>query len=240
MDAILEAEGVFASARDSRPFSMSAAPGEIVGLLFAPKVPRQPLLRVLAGQESPRRGKVRFRGSGRVALVGPGASRAEPLAGRPDLVILDGFPDTGDRESERDAWAWLASERERGAAVVLATDRVEQAYRSDRVALAEWLPEDLTAELLRISYSIQGLLDPLLGILEVGPRLGDRSGLRDLQRLTHAARDLLREARALVRGSSARVEVEEVGAALAGVSLDDRVIDSLIACAEGAGANANG
>jgi len=229
--AILEADALYAGGEPLvGPISMTVGPGEIIGLLFAEGVPREALLRALAGLNPPCKGAVRFTGAPRIYLAFGGASTTVAFDDQPDLVVFDGLVDIESGRAGRDAWARIASERERGTAIVVATASVEQAYRSDRVTLAMWSSDDCTRELLRLSRRMQSLLgDAMDGLGKASSDPIGSGRIRELQRLTRASRHLLGEARSSVRSPNERLRVEEVAAELASVSLDDRILESLVA-----------
>lgn len=230
MTAILEADAVCVGEPPLGPLSLTVDRGEIIGLLFAEGVPRQAFLRALAGVHPPCKGTVRFRGAPRVALVDPGAWGMDALDERADIVVFDGLIDIDNGRTQGDAWTRLAAERERGTAIVVATGCVDQAYRTDRVALAMWRLDDFARELSRLSRRMNSLVEGALEVLAEPATARTRSGgLSELQRLTGASRHLLGEARSHVRSSEDRLRLEEIAAELASVSLDDRVFESLLA-----------
>jgi ABC-type cobalamin/Fe3+-siderophores transport system ATPase subunit len=233
MPAILEADAVWVGGEPVvGPISLTVGRGEIVGLLFAEGVPHEALLRTLAGLNPPRRGAVRFNGAPRVSLAVGAESTIDAFNDRPDLVVFDGLVDIEGR-AERDAWTRIASERERGTAIVVATVSVEQAYRSDRVALAMWGSVDFTRELRRLALRMHDLITEAMDGLSMTSIDHIRTRrIGELQRLTHASRHLLGEARSCMRSPDDLVRVEEAAAELASVSLDDRVLESLVAKAD--------
>jgi hypothetical protein len=234
MGAILAADSLVVGDPTSRPVSLTLDRGEILGLLFVEGRPRTSVLRALAGLDAPRGGVVHGTGAPRVVLVSPGTSRAPEFSAQPDVVVLDGLADVDHGRGEHDAWARLAGERERGTAIVVATTSVEQAYRSDRVTLAQWNPIDLDRELWRLLRCIRGLVADSLELFARPAYAPGRSSVSDLWRLTRAARHLLVEARSLASNRDEKRHVEEVGAELAGVSLDDNVLESLVSKIEDA------
>lgn len=232
MGAILAADSLVVGDPTSRPVSLTLDRGEILGLLFVEGRPRTSVLRALAGLDAPHGGVVQ--GGPRVVLVSPGTSRAPEFSSQPDVVVLDGLVDVDERRGEHDAWARLAAERERGTAIVVATASVEQAYRSDRVTLAQWNPTDLDRELWRLLRRMRALVADSLELLARPTYAQSRSSVSDLWRLTRAARHLLVEARSLAYSRDEKRHVEEVGAELAGVSLEDDVLESLVSRIEDA------
>jgi ABC-type hemin transport system ATPase subunit len=225
MSAVLQADAVVVGDPPSQPVSLALGRGEILGLLFPEGAPRRPMLRALAGLDSPRSGEVRLAGTRRIVLVSPGSSSAEAFAVPADVVFLDGLADVQDGRAERAAWARLAAERECGTAIVLATGDARQAYRSDRVVLAMRTTTDVTRALLQLSRRMQLLVGEVVRLLDAPKGTANPALAAELRRLARGSGELLAAARALARDKEERLYVEEVSAELASVSLDDRVLD---------------
>jgi hypothetical protein len=207
--------------------SVGVEPGEIVGLLFPPSRPRVPVLRAMAGLDAPVGGEVPFPVPSRVVLATPGRGLSEALSSAPDLVLLEADP-----EPDRNTWARLASERERGTSFVIATANVEQAYRCDWVALATWEIDDLVLAVRDLALRMTSAVQEFLALLQEAETRRTVVLAADLRRLKAGARALLSEMRRRVSGANDRVALQSVVADVAGVWLDDRVLDAVIAEAQ--------
>lgn len=229
MDSLLEAKEVVVGNPPSPPISVSVQSGEILGLLFPPNRPRLPLLRALAGVERPVTGNVRYRTQApRVALVGSG-SVSDAFDSQPELLLIDGETGGARDDEGRGLWARLAAERECGMAVVIATEVEEQAYRSDRVSLAMWQPEDLVRALETLSGRMHQLTNVFLDLLKASQQAPTAAVAARLRRLSQAAKDLLAEWRRQAHDTEEVLRVLRIGSDLAADSVDDRVLEALIA-----------
>jgi hypothetical protein len=228
MVTVLEAEAVVVAGASSRPLSLRLSRGEIVGLLVADDVDRLPLLRALAGRSAPVHGVVRVTDPSRIVVVSPGRSYGNALSEQPIVLVLDEMHDVVDPITERSAWARLASEREHGTAIVLVTSRIDQAYRSDRVVLAGWTLDGLVQELTTISRRMRPLTAQVLEAVDSRKNVC-ASKVSTLRRLSRAAADLLSVARAQSLTCETRLRVQETAAELAGVAIDDRILEALCA-----------
>jgi hypothetical protein len=223
--AIVEAVDLVAG-EASEPLSLAVGPGEIVGLLFPAARPRMSSLRVLAGLETPSRGEVRIRAPGSVAIALPGRPLAEALASRPELVLLDAANDVVDRNT----WALLASERAVGTSFVVATSRIEQAYRSDRVALAWWEMSDLVRATTDLAREMTSQVQEFLAVLEEARSRSRSAALAaELRRLNAGAHALLAESRRRVRAKQEGLSVQVAAEQIAAASVNDHVLDAVIA-----------
>jgi hypothetical protein len=221
---LVEAVDVVVGARSSCPLSFSVGTGEIVGLLLPLTTPRCPLLRVLAGLDAPTAGEVRL-GSGRVCVVTTSRGLSEALAAQPDLVLFD----AGDGAGNRDTWARLAAERALGTSFVIATSSLDQACRSDRVSLASWDGYQLRRTLTELSSQLALETQELVGALAEGrvPRTGALAA--DLRRLKIGSRALLAEMGRCARARDETTAWYAAARRLETVSLDDRMLEALIA-----------
>jgi hypothetical protein len=224
--AILQAVDLQLSGGVSAPVSFEVQRGEIHGLLFPPEVERGPLLRVLAGLDRPRAGHVEMpSGTVRVVVCPPGGTLADTLGSPFDVALIDDAPAPANDRAVRDSWARIASERERGATIVVATSREEQAYRSDRVSLAMWDEAALRQAYSRLSRGISTLVGEFLELFEAGRDAPNAAVALRLRRLNMAARDLVREGRKHPR---AWREMQALAGPLASQQLDDRVLEAVI------------
>ncbi len=225
MGAIVEAISVVVGGAPSIPLSLGVGPGEIVGLLFPPDRPRMPVLRALAGLDSPVAGEVRVAGRRRILLAKPGQQLSAVLSSQPDLVLVDAANDVADRGT----WALMASERALGTSFVVATASVEQACRSDRMSLASWERDELTRALQDLARQMTSQVQEFLAVLGEARHRGTGSKAADLRRLNAGARILLAEMRLRTRATGDEHAFHRAAAALSGASLSDRLLDSVIA-----------
>lgn len=229
MSSILEAVDLVAGDSVScRPLSLRVGSAEIVGLLFPEARPRAPLLRALAGFDAPRAGHLRVPQRRRIVLASTGETLSAALSSQPDVVVLD----AEERTTDRNTWARIAGERALGTSFVVATSSVDHAYRSDRVCLAGW-------DALALSNAVAGLgrrmTSHVQEFLAVLGEYGHRGGpvlAADLLRLNRAVRDLIAEMRHLSYSSEQRCDVQRTEADLAAVTVDEKVLRSVIADAE--------
>jgi hypothetical protein len=227
MVTVLEAEAVVLAGA-SWPLSLRLARGEIVGLLVGGDVDRLPLLCALAGRSAPVHGVVRVTDPSRIIVMSPGRSYGSALSEQPIVLVLNEMHDVVDPITERSAWARLACEREQGTAIVLVTSRIDQAYRSDRVVLAGWTLDALVQELTTLSQRMRPLTAQVLEAVELRKTVC-ASKVSTLRRLGQAVADLLSVARAQSLTCEARLRVQETAAELAGVAIDDRILEALCA-----------
>jgi hypothetical protein len=173
--------------------------GEIVGLLAPANGSQHAFLRVLAGLESPRAGRVRSHTSpSRVALVEPDDDLDRKLGDGPELVLVDGALDGLDVTRGRAAWDRLSRESTCGTAILVATSSAERAYRTDRLSLALWPEGELMHEFGRLQKLMQARLSEFSALVKTQRNHGTSSCEDwihgELLRLTRAARDIAREA----------------------------------------------
>jgi hypothetical protein len=156
-------------------------------------------------------------------MPSPGSTVGDALASRSDVVLIEDTAVASNDRQVRDAWARIASERERGLAIVFATTHVEQAYRSDRVSFAMWDESRLVAGFRRLSDGMTSLVDDFLRVFEAGKGSPTAALALRLQRLNRAARDFDGEARrhawARMRGAAAELASRQV---------NDRVLEAAI------------
>jgi hypothetical protein len=213
----------------SAPLSFDVVRGEIHGLFCPPQVDRGPLLRVLAGLDRPRAGRVDMPlGFVRVAMIGIGSTVGDAFGSAPDAVLFDDPPAAANDRQDHDHWARLAAERERGTTIIVATSREEQAYRSDRVSLAMWDEVTLRGTYQRLSQRVSLLVDEFLRLLDQGNRSSYRSVALRLMQLNHATRDLIDEGRRHSHSLQQWRALSSFSKELAGQQLDDGVLESLI------------
>ena len=226
---VLEAVELVVGDPPSPPISFSVRSGEILGLLFPPNRARKPLLRALAGIDHPRAGAIHYaKQAPRTALV-ESQSLSSAFEARPELLLVDAEPSGALDDETRSLWARLAAERECGTAIIVASDIEEQAYRSDRVSLAMWQAIDLITALERLGRHMHQLTASFLELSKHAPTAAVASQMR---RLNRAAKDLLAEGRRQAQEPEQVVEVLRVASELAAVSVDDRVLDTLVAQSE--------
>jgi hypothetical protein len=189
-------------------------------------------VRALAGIEPPRAGVVRFPRQTRVAI----ANDSEPLTVAfergPDLVLVDGLIDHLSAHAEREAWVRIASERERGASVLLATTSADVAYRSDRVSLAMWNKEELYREIDRVRQRMHDLVRDVLDLMDARPRAPGATRARELRRLRMAASALLSELQRLTRSGDDVLLTDTPAPPATSDELSDRALDALIESGE--------
>jgi energy-coupling factor transporter ATP-binding protein EcfA2 len=233
-DALLQVVDVELRPGVCAPLSFEITRGEIHGLLFPPDADRSPLLRVLTGVDRPAAGRVDMpSGPVRVAASPVGASLsalAVPAAGALatgyDLVLIEDPPSpTNDRQAS-DLWARFSAERERGAAIVIATSSVEQAYLGDRVSLTMWDHAHLLDACLQLGVTMHALVDEFLRLLEEGRSASSAAVAGRLKRLNQAARDLAAEGRKHARLLEQQRSLRSRN--LASHRLDDVVLDAPI------------
>jgi hypothetical protein len=212
---------------DSAPWSFDIATREIVGLLFPLAKPRAPILRVLAGLDAAVAGEVRFPGGGSVVLATSGRPLFEALSGQPDLVLID-----TDDVADRNVWALLASERAIGTSFVIATANLDQACRSDRVSMASWSMYELTRAMAGLVAQMTSQTQEFIAM--VGEAKDRRSGslAADLRRLNVGSRALLGEMHRCAHARDEMLALHAVESEVAGVSLNDRLLDAAIAKAQ--------
>jgi hypothetical protein len=230
---IIEVSGVLMEAgreapiepRARHPLSLVAHDREIVSIWL----PRRPAMgavaRVLLGDAHPSAGEVRRRAGARVALVRADESMERAFLPSVDLALVDA---TG-RGLSLDTWVRLATERARGAGVVVLTHSVADAYRCDRAVLALWSISELLSALDSVVEAAQGATRDLLA--GAAPR---RTGVLavELQRASRAVRDLIDLARRMAHIEEDRLRLQVLAAAASGVLLDERVLEDLIAESE--------
>jgi energy-coupling factor transporter ATP-binding protein EcfA2 len=229
--SVIQATNVLVGDLSRSPFSLELARADIVGVLCPDAAPRTSILRVLAGIDAPRSGDVRTSvDPSRVAFVGEGTSLSDRLAMRPDVVVIDGAFDQLEPRLQREAWVRLASERACGTAVIVGTTNAQQAYRSDRVALAMWNREDVVRKFMRLQIEMQDRVSEFMML--VGTAVEDPgqkiSRAAELMRLNREARDLTREALRLARTAAELREARNYGVDLVHSSLDDRVLERIV------------
>lgn len=228
MTAVVEAVAVIPEGLRAAPFSLDVGQGEIVGLLFPPGVSRTPILRVLAGLDAAAAGDVRFPRGGRVAVATTGEPLSDALSVQPNLVLLD----AGNDRPDRAMWARLASERAFGTSFVVATDNLDQACRGDRMSLALWDMVELTRAMTELLGQMTSRTQEFLAVLgETHPR---RSGAlaTELRRTNVGARALLAEMRRSAHAGEEKIAWHTAEWRVAGLSIDDRVLDAAIAEAQ--------
>jgi hypothetical protein len=225
-NAVLRAVDLQLGDGASEPLSFEVQRGEIHGLLFPPEVERGPLMRVLAGLERPRAGRVEWpSGPVRVVMSAPGSTLVDALGSPFDVALIDDAPAPANDRPSRDSWARIAGEREAGATIVVATSREEHAYRSDRVSLAMWDEATLRNAYLRLSRGMSALVNEFLDLLEAGKEASNAAVALRLHRLNQAARDLVHEGRKHTR---AWQELQKLAGPLASQQLDDRILEAVI------------
>ncbi len=200
------------------PVSFQLRRREIHGLLFPPHVERGAVLRVVAGLERPRAGRVSMPdGPVRVTM----SVRQRMASEASDVMLVD---EAVDDLQAPGAWARIAAERERGATVVISTSREEQAYRSDRVSLVMWDAASVQEAFERLNRRMSSLVTEFLTMLEAGRDAPNAAAALRLYRLNRAARDLLREA------GKYRFSLEQMRAmrALSSQQVNDRVLEAAI------------
>jgi hypothetical protein len=210
------------------PLSLDVASGEIVGLLFPVAKPRAPVLRALAGLDATGSGELRLAGRGPIVIATLGQPLFDALSAQPAVVLLDVANDVADRN----VWALLASERALGTSFVIATSRVDQACRGDRVSLASWSMAELVLTLTELVRDMTSQAREFRALL--GERRHARTGsmAADLRRLNVGARALLTEMRRCALAGEETLVLRAATARVAGVSMSDRVLDELIAEAQ--------
>jgi hypothetical protein len=230
---IIEALGVAVDAGDAsaapssrQPLSFAAHDGDIVGLWLPPHPAAALVPGAIVGDAWPGPGEIRRRTGCRVALAHPG-SLDQAFRASADLVLLDA---TG-REVGLDGWVRLATERERGASVIVVTHSAMDAYRCDRSVLAMWS----LSELLSALDSLVGDMQEATRDLVAGTSPPRRAAVLavELQRGNRALRDLIDLARRMARSQEDRLQLSELTGRAAGVTIDERVLEKLIAQAEG-------
>ena len=230
MGAIVEAIDLVAGYPPSTPISLGVSPGEIVGLLFPPAIPRAPILRALAGVDAALAGEVRLLRHGRIRIATSETPLSAVLSSRPDLVLLDAVEPSADRSM----WARLARERARGTSFVVATASVDQACRSDRVSLASWEMDELTRAMQELVRRMNSQVQEFLAVLgdARARRLEARSMAADLRRLKVGSQALLAEMQRCARARQELVAVRGAAAQVAAASVSDRLLDAVIDEAE--------
>jgi ABC-type branched-subunit amino acid transport system ATPase component len=227
--AIVNAVNIAVGDPPSPPFSVGVAKGEIVGLLFPPGKPRTPILRVLAGLDAPVAGEVRFPCRGRIAISTAPQPLGTALSLQPDLVLFDAASDAADHN----IWARLASERALGTSFVVATSSVDHACRGDRVSLASWDTYELTRAITELVRQMNSQTQEFLAVLGEAQHRRNGSLAADLRRLNVGSRALLAEMRRFAQADDEKVACQTAASRVAGVSLNDRVLDAAIGEAQG-------
>ena len=224
--AVLTAIDVRAADRLLRPISLRIRENEILALVF-PIAPDIPWLRVLAGIDPPAAGVVSSRISSRVVLTRVGPPLHDALASHPNVVILYGL-DGLNASIEREVWDQIAKERAKGITFVVAMCEVEKTGRADRISLAPWEWEPLCAEIERIARCMRALTRRLLD-----PALAEFTPLAfvsaELLRLNRAVLALLDHAWQISASPQEALVVRELAAKVAGVRIDDRVLELIVA-----------
>lgn len=228
MRTIVEAVDLVVGEPPSDPVSICLHDREIVAMLFPVGRCRGPLVRALAGVDPPRAGVVHLFDDARVVI----ANEASPLAAafdlQPDLVLVDGLVDHLGPHAEREAWVRMASERERGASVLLATASADVAYRCDRVSLAMWEKDELFREIDSVRHRMHGLVRDVLETADERKAPGAYLA-REIRRLSMAARALLAELRRFMSSREDLVQMHTAAVDVASELVSDHVLDALIA-----------
>jgi hypothetical protein len=143
-------------------------------------------------------------------------------------VLLDVANDVADRN----VWALLASERALGTSFVVATSRVDQACRGDRVSLASWSMRELVQTVTELLREMTSRAQEFRGL--VGERRHARMGsmAAELRRLNVGSRALLAEMRRCAGAGEETLALRVATARVAGVSVNDHVLDEIIAEAQ--------
>jgi hypothetical protein len=208
------------------PLSFAAHDREIVGI-WLPRHPAADVVpRIIAGEARPGSGGVRRRAGSVVSLVRADASMAQAFRRTVDLVLVDA---TG-RDVSTDTWVRLATERAQGTSIVVATRSAKDAYRCDRTVLAIWTLSELLAALDSLAEEQARATRDLLAGASPPRRVAVLAV--DLVRGNRALRDLIDLGRRMARSQDDRLRLQELTARAAGVMLDDRILETLIAQAE--------
>jgi hypothetical protein len=215
------------AARARHPLSFVAHDREIVGIWLPPHLAPADVARVVSGDAQPGAGEARRRAGSHMALVHPDAPLEKDLRPFVDLVLVDA---TG-RELTLDTWVRLATERAHGASIVVLTHAVADAYRCDRVVLALWSISELLSALDSLVEEMQAATRDL--IANTSPPRRAAVLAVELQRGNRAVRDLIDLARRLARVEEDRLRLQDLAGGAASLMLDERVLEKLIAEAEG-------
>jgi hypothetical protein len=210
------------------PFSLRVTGGEIVGLLFPVAKPRAPVLRALADLDATFAESVGRPGRGPVRIAALGQSLLDALSAQPALVLLD----VANEVPDRNMWALLASERALGTSFVVATTRVDQACRGDRVSLASWDMAELVLTIAELVRQMTSHAEEFLAALGERRRSRIASIAADLRRLNVGSRAVLEEMGLCARGGEELLALGAATARVAGVAVSDRVLDEFIAEAQ--------
>lgn len=222
---VIEATDLVVGDPPSAPLSLGVATGEIVGLLFPPNKPRMPILRALAGLEGAVAGHIRSAGRGRVVVAATDRPLGDALSTLPDLVLLDAASDPADHN----LWARLASERALGTSFLVATVNLDQACHGDRVSLASWEMYELTHATTELMQQMTSKTREFLAALGEARHRRRGALAADLRRLNVGSRALLAEMRRCAHGGDEMFAWHAAEGKIAGVSLNDRVLDAVIA-----------
>lgn len=214
--------------RPSAPLSLDVGSGEIVGLLFPRAKPRAPVLRALAGLDETGSPEARLAARGPVVIATLGQPLFEALSAQPALVLLDVAHDVVDRN----VWALLASERALGTSFVVATSRVDQACRSDRVSLASWSMGELVLTMTELLREMTSRAEEFRAVVEERRHARAGSMAAELRRLNVGSRALLAEMRRCARSGEETIALRVATARVAGVAVSDHVLDEFIAEAQ--------
>jgi hypothetical protein len=198
---------------------------EIVGLWVPSHLSSGILAHVVAGDAASR--GVRRRTEAHLALVRPDASLSQALQRSVDVVLLDAT----EREVSLDAWARVAAGRAQGATVGVLTRSAADAYRCDRTVLAAWSFSELRFALGSLIEGMQAATRDLLAGAQPPRRATVLATM--LQRTNRAVRDAIDLARQMARSEDERLDVQELAGRAAGAMVDERVLEKLLAEAEG-------
>jgi hypothetical protein len=212
----------------SAPLSLDVGSGEIVGLLFPRAKPRAPVLRALAGLDATGSPEVRLSGRGSIVVTTLGQPLIDALSAQPAVVLLDVAHDVADRN----VWALLASERAFGTSFVVATSRVDQACRADRVSLASWTMGELVLTVTELLCEMTSRAQEFRAVVGERRRARTDALSAELRRLNVGSTALLAEMRRCARAGEETIALRVATARVAGVSVSDRVLDEFIAEAQ--------
>jgi hypothetical protein len=232
MQAFLEATDLVVG-DPALPVSFVLQRGEILGLLFPPGRARAPLLRVLAGMSQPRAGALSYSGGNqpRAAIALGGWPRGfQPQA---ELVLIDGLLEAT-KDAALETWAQLASEREQGTSIIVATSSEVQAYRTDRVSLAMWSCDEAMRAARKVHDDLHAMVAEFLRLTRRGRAAPNAGIAMQLRCLARAAEDLLAESRKTACDVVQERSVKQIASELTRDPLDAQVLDALLAKEDGA------